>query len=154
MGIFAGLIGIHLASSRLVYAFGRDGLLPKFLGQVNQHHLPNNALNLVTVAAVIVAAFLPFTFLANLVSAGTLIAFIMVSLGIYALRRREGKDLPEPSFKMPLYPVLPIISAAFSTMIFMGLNIDAKLLMVGWFLIGTLIYFSYGIRHSKIHSKR
>lgn len=153
VGIFAALIGIQLASSRLVYSFGRDGLLPKFLGKVTKRHLPNNALNVITIAAIIVASFLPFTFLANLVSAGTLVAFIMVSLGIYALRKREGKDLPEPSFKMPLYPYLPIISAIFSAIIFGGLNIDAKLLMLGWFLIGIIIYLSYGIKHSKIDVK-
>lgn len=150
VGMFAALIGIHLASSRLIYSFGRDGLLPSFLGKVNKHHLPNNALTIVTVAAIIVAAVFPFTFLANLVSAGTLIAFMMVSIGIYALRKREGIDLPNPSFKMPFYPVLPIISAAFSLMIFWGLNIDAKLLMLGWFVIGILIYLGYGIRHSKL----
>ncbi|WP_311406516.1 APC family permease [Liquorilactobacillus uvarum] len=153
VGMFAALIGIHLASSRLVYAFGRDGLLPVFLGKVNQKHLPNNALVIVTIAALIVASVFPFTFLANLVSAGTLIAFIMVSLGIYALRPREGKDLPLPKFRMPFYPILPCVSAAFSTMIFWGLNIDAKLLMLGWFVIGMLIYFVYGIKHSKLSKK-
>lgn len=85
VGIFAALIGIHLASSRLLYSFGRDGLLPDFLGRTNAKHIPVNALNLVTVAAIFVAGFLPFTFLANLVSAGTLVAFIMVSLAVYAL---------------------------------------------------------------------
>lgn len=150
IGMFAALIGIHLASSRLIYSFGRDGLLPAFLGRTNDRRLPANALNLVTVAAVIVAGVLPFTFLSNLVSAGTLVAFIMVSLGLYALRKREGKDLPQPKFKAPGYPVLPAISAAFSALIFMGLNIDAKLLMLAWFIIGALIYFAYGMHHSKL----
>lgn len=152
VGIFAALIGIHLASSRLLYSFGRDGLLPDFLGRTNAKHIPVNALNLVTVAAIFVAGFLPFTFLANLVSAGTLIAFIMVSLSIYALRPREGRDLPVAKFKMPLYPLLPTLSAAFSAVIFLGLSNDAKLLMLGWFVIGVIIYFVYGIKHSKLQN--
>lgn len=152
IGMFASLIGIHMASSRLIYSFGRDGLLPARLGKTDQHNLPKYALNLVTVAAVIVAGFLPFTFLSNLVSAGTLIAFIMVSLGIYALRKREGKDLPKPSFKMPLYPVLPAVSALFSAGIFIGLSNASKLLMLVWFIIGITVYFAYGMHHSKLQN--
>ena len=148
VGIFSALIAILLASSRLIYAFGRDGLLPKSLGRIDDKHVPNHALWMITFLAMILGSVFPFTFLATLVSAGTLVAFIFVSLGIYALRPREGVDLPEAQFKMPLYPVLPAISAIFSAVIFWGLNTDAKILMIGWFVIGLLIYFIYGIRHS------
>lgn len=154
VGMFAALIGIHLASSRLLYSFGRDGLLPGFLGKTNRRHLPAHALNLVTIAAVLVAGFLPFDFLSNLVSAGTLIAFIMVSLAVYALRRREGKDLPLPTFKMPGYPVLPAVSALFSAGVFLGLSHQAKLLVIIWFAIGVTLYLTYGIRHSVLQRQR
>ncbi|MCT3208000.1 amino acid permease [Limosilactobacillus reuteri] len=153
VGIFSALIAILLASSRLIYAFGRDGLLPKSLGQIDDKHVPNHALWMITFLAMILGSVFPFTFLATLVSAGTLVAFIFVSLGIYALRPREGVDLPEAQFKMPLYPVLPAISAIFSAVIFWGLNTDAKILMVGWFVVGLLIYFIYGIRHSIINKE-
>ncbi len=153
VGIFSALIAILLASSRLIYAFGRDGLLPKSLGQIDDKHVPNHALWMITFLAMILGSVFPFTFLATLVSAGTLVAFIFVSLGIYAMRPREGVDLPEAQFKMPLYPVLPAISAIFSAVIFWGLNTDAKILMVGWFVIGLLIYFIYGIRHSIINKE-
>lgn len=153
VGIFSALIAILLASSRLIYAFGRDGLLPKSLGQIDDKHVLNHALWMITFLAMILGSVFPFTFLATLVSAGTLVAFIFVSLGIYALRPREGVDLPEAQFKMPLYPVLPAISAIFSAVIFWGLNTDAKILMVGWFVIGLLIYFIYGIRHSIINKE-
>lgn len=153
VGIFSALIAILLASSRLIYAFGRDGLLPKSLGQIDDKHVPNHALWMITFLAMILGSVFPFTFLATLVSAGTLVAFIFVSLGIYTLRPREGVDLPEAQFKMPLYPVLPAISAIFSAVIFWGLNTDAKILMVGWFVIGLLIYFIYGIRHSIINKE-
>lgn len=153
VGIFSALIAILLASSRLIYAFGRDGLLPKSLGQIDDKHVPNHALWIITFLAMILGSVFPFTFLATLVSAGTLVAFIFVSLGIYALRPREGVDLPEAQFKMPLYPVLPAISAIFSAVIFWGLNTDAKILMIGWFVIGLLIYFIYGIRHSIINKE-
>ena len=154
IGIFSALIAILLASSRLIYAFGRDGLLPKTLGHVDDRRVPNRALWTITVLAMILGSVFPFTFLATLVSAGTLVAFIFVSLGIYALRKREGVDLPEAAFKMPGYPVLPAISAIFSAAIFWNLNADAKLLMVGWFVIGLLVYFGYGIRHSALISRQ
>ncbi|AMS07586.1 amino acid permease [Limosilactobacillus oris] len=153
IGIFSALIAILLASSRLIYAFGRDGLLPSRLGIVNGRHVPSHALWLITLLAMVLGSVFPFTFLATLVSAGTLVAFIFVSLGIYALRPREGKNLPDAQFKMPWYPVLPTVSALFSAVIFWGLNKDAKILMVGWFVIGLLIYFVYGIRHSIINQE-
>ncbi|MDO4902935.1 MAG: amino acid permease [Limosilactobacillus sp.] len=151
VGIFSALIAILLASSRLIYAFGRDGLLPQFLGVVDDKHVPSHALWIITFLAMILGSVFPFTFLATLVSAGTLVAFIFVSLGIYALRPREGKDLPDAQFKMPLYPVLPVVSALFSVVIFWGLNHDAKIMMLWWFVIGVVIYFVYGIRHSNIN---
>ncbi len=154
IGIFSALIAILLASSRLIYAFGRDGLLPKTLGHVNDKKVPNHALWTITVLAMILGSVFPFTFLATLVSAGTLVAFIFVSLGIYTLRKREGQDLPEASFKMPGYPYLPAISALFSAIIFWNLNVDAKLLMVGWFALGLIVYFGYGIRHSVLNSRQ
>lgn len=153
VGIFSALIAILLASSRLIYAFGKDGLLPRSLGHIDRKHVPNRALWMITFLAMILGSVFPFTFLATLVSAGTLVAFIFVSLGIYALRPREGKDLPEAQFKMPGYPVLPTISALFSAVIFWGLNADAKIMMVLWFLIGLIIYFAYGIRHSIINQE-
>lgn len=154
IGIFSALIAILLASSRLVYAFGRDGLLPKTLGHIDKRKVPNHALWTITILAMVLGSVFPFTFLATLVSAGTLIAFIFVSVGIYALRKREGKDLPDASFKMPGYPYLPAISVIFSAIIFWNLNVDAKLLMAGWFLVGMFVYFTYGIRHSVLNQRK
>lgn len=148
LGMFTALIGMMLAGSRLIYSFGRDGMLPKWLGQLDEKKRPNHALILLTVIGILIGAFFPFAFLAQLISAGTLIAFMFVSLGMYALRRREGKDIPEPSFKMPFYPVLPALGFLGTLGIFWGLDIQAKLYAGIWFLIGLVIYFTYGIHHS------
>ncbi|MCK8616767.1 amino acid permease [Fructobacillus sp. M158] len=148
-GMFTGLIGMMMAGSRLLYAFGRDGLLPGFLGGVSKKGQPNNALIALSVIAVLVGSVFSFTELAGLMSAGTLIAFIMVSLGIYALRRREGKDLPVPSFKMPLYPILPALAAIGAAYIYYTLDHQAQLYSVAWFVLGLLVYAFYGVKHSK-----
>jgi APA family basic amino acid/polyamine antiporter len=148
VGMFTALIGMMLAGSRLLYSFGRDGMLPKWLGKLNDNDLPNHALLVLSIVGIILGAVFPFAFLAQLVSAGTLIAFMFVSLGVYALRPREGKDLPVPSFKMPLYPVLPTIAFLGAFLVFWGLDKDAKLYALFWFVFGMILYFSYGIRHS------
>ena len=54
---------------------------------------------------------------------------------------------------MPGYPILPAVSVIFSAVIFWNLNVDAKWMMVGWFAIGLLVYFLYGIRHSTLAKK-
>ncbi|GAK30092.1 amino acid transporter [Weissella oryzae SG25] len=150
-GMFVALLGMELAGSRLLYSFGRDGMLPKALGKLDNKHLPSNGLLVLTIVAVVIGAFFPFVFLAKLISAGTLVAFAFVSLGMFALRRREGKDLPEASYKMPFYPVLPALGFLGSLWVFYLLDTPAKLYTAVWFVLGLVIYFVYGSRHSKLH---
>lgn len=149
IGMFTALIGMMLAGSRLLYSFGRDGLLPSWLSQLNHKHLPNRALFLLTIIGVVIGSMFPFAFLAQLISAGTLVAFMFVSLAMYRLRKREGKDLPKPEFKLPLYPILPAITFILVLLVFWGLSFEAKLYTLIWFIVGIIIYLIYGIRHSK-----
>lgn len=146
VGIFSMLIGVSLGGSRLMYALGRDGLLPKSMGKVNKVGTPQTALTVLAVVAVVVSAVLPITLLSNLVSAGTLVAFVMTSFGVLLLRKR--KDIKQTGFKMPWYPVLPVVAGLASFGLFWTLNVDAKELALGWFVIGIVIYLVYGVRHS------
>lgn len=150
IGMFTALIGMMMAGSRLLYSFGRDGMLPKWLGKLNRHQLPNQALLFLTVTGIIIGSLFPFAFLAQLISAGTLIAFMFVTLGIYALRPREGKDIAVPSFKMPFYPVLPALAFLGTLAVFWGLDYQAKLYSLIWFAIGLVVYLAYGARNSRI----
>lgn len=152
-GMFTALIGLCMSSSRLVYSFGRDGMLPKKLGKLNTDKRPNNALWAISIVAILISAFLPFSFLTQLVSAGTLIAFMFVSLGIYRLRPREGVDISNPGFKMPFYPVLPFLAFLGSLIVFLGLDQQAKIYAGIWFIIGLIIYFCYGLKHSTMNTK-
>ncbi|EHJ08077.1 APC family permease [Staphylococcus simiae] len=149
IGMFTALIGMMLAGSRLLYSFGRDGLLPSWLGKLNNKHLPNRALIVLTIVGVVIGSMFPFAFLAQLISAGTLVAFMFVSIAMYRLRKREGKDLPIPAFKLPLYPVLPAITFILVLLVFWGLGFEAKLYTLIWFVVGIILYLSYGLRHSK-----
>lgn len=152
-GMAVALIGMILAGSRLLYAFGRDGLLPKGLGKLNKQFLPANAVLTISTVAILVGAFFPFEFLAHLISAGTLVAFMFVSLAMYPLRARQGKDLPVASYKAPFFPVLPALGFIGSAVVFWLLDDKAKLYIVVWFVVGLLIYFIYGRFNSK-HSKQ
>ena len=153
VGMFTALIGMSMAGSRLIYSFGRDGMLPKWLGKLDKSNRPNRALWTLTIVVILIGAFFPFAFLSQLVSAGTLIAFMFVSIGIYPLRRREGKDINDPAFKVPLYPVLPALGFLASLMVFLGLDYQAKLYAGIWFVLGLVIYFAYGVRHSYLSKK-
>ena len=153
VGMFTALIGMSMAGSRLIYSFGRDGMLPKWLGKLDKSNRPNRALWTLTIVGILIGAFFPFAFLSQLISAGTLIAFMFVSIGIYPLRRREGKDINDPAFKVPLYPVLPALDFLASLMVFLGLDYQAKLYAGIWFVLGLVIYFAYGVRHSYLSKK-
>ncbi|MGM9886390.1 MAG: APC family permease [Lactococcus sp.] len=152
-GMFVALLGMILAGSRLLYAFGRDGMLPSALGKLDKRGLPSNGLLTVTIVAVVVGAFFPFAFLAQLISAGTLVAFIFVSLGMFALRPREGKDLPDATYKMPFYPVLPALGAIGSVFVFEKLDDMAKLYAFLWFIVGIIIYNVYGSKRANREEK-
>ena len=153
VGMFTALIGMSMAGSRLIYSFGRDGMLPKWLGKLDKSNRPNRALWTLTIVVILIGAFFPFAFLSQLVSAGTLIAFMFVTIGIYPLRRREGKDINDPAFKVLLYPVLPALGFLASLMVFLGLDYQAKLYAGIWFVLGLVIYFAYGVRHSYLSKK-
>jgi APA family basic amino acid/polyamine antiporter len=142
VGMFTALIGMMLAGSRLLYAFGRDKMLPGSLGKVSEkRNQPMVALVVITLAAIVIGALFPFAELAQLISAGTLIAFMFVSLGIYALRKREGVDIDVPGFKMPFYPVMPALAFLGALLVFLGLSSDAKLYSGVWFVVGIIVYF-------------
>ncbi|GAA3634470.1 amino acid permease [Lactobacillus hamsteri] len=151
LGMFTALIGMSMAGSRLIYSFGRDGMLPKWLGKLDKNRRPNNAVISLSFIGILIGAIFPFAALSQLISAGTLIAFMFVSIGIYPLRKREGMDIEEPSFKMPLYPVLPFLGFLASLIVFLGLDSQAKIYAGMWFILGVIIYLTYGIRHSSLN---
>jgi APA family basic amino acid/polyamine antiporter len=86
--------------------------------------------------------------LTNLVNIGTLIAFTFVSLGIIPLRKRQ--DIPNDGFKVPFYPVLPIISVILCVLMMTQLSAETWIASIIWFIFGMIIYFAYGIKHSQL----
>ena len=149
-GMFTMMVTMIYSSSRLLYSIGRDGLLPRFLGKIDKHHAPKNAMLTVTIVISILAGLIPLDQLANLVNIGTLIAFAFVSFGILLLRRNPKLNAIK-GFRVPLYPVLPIISGLLCLFMMTQLSMETWLASLVWFLLGLIIYFGYGSRHSRMN---
>ncbi|APU70548.1 amino acid permease [Companilactobacillus crustorum] len=152
VGIFTSLLTMFFGGSRLVYALGRDGLLPKQMGEVDEKFsVPKNAVLLAMVVQAIFAGLVPLTELTSLINAGTLLAFVFISFGIIPLRRR--KDIPNDGFKMPWYPFLPILAGVASLYFLLMLPTISKISVGVWIVIGIIVYFAYGLKHSKLQNK-
>jgi APA family basic amino acid/polyamine antiporter len=153
IGMFTMMVTMIYSSSRLVYSIGRDGLLPSFLDKVNtKHKIPQNALITVTIIIALMGGLVPLDQLTSLVNIGTLLAFTFVSFGIIPLRHRT--DIKnEGGFKVPWYPVLPIISGIACLLMLTQLKMETWIGAGIWFLIGIILYFSYGYSHSKLNQQ-
>lgn len=152
-GMFTMMVSMIFSSSRLIYSIGRDGLLPKALGKIEmRHHTPRVSLIAVTIIIAILGGLVSLDRLTQLVNIGTLIAFTFISIGIIPLRRRKDID-NAGGFKVPLYPVLPIVSAALCIFMLAQLPLDTWIVSSIWFLIGLAIYFLYGAKHSLLNNQ-
>ncbi|WP_057829802.1 amino acid permease [Liquorilactobacillus cacaonum] len=148
-GMFTMMVTMIYSSSRLIYSIGRDGLLPDFLGKINKKsHTPNNSMLIVTIIIATLGGLVSLNQLANLVNIGTLIAFTLISFGVLPLRKRT--DISHDGFKVPFYPVLPLLSGFLCLAMMTQLSIETWITSIIWFIIGMVIYFVYGIKHSKI----
>jgi basic amino acid/polyamine antiporter, APA family len=93
-------------------------------------------------------AFLPIDKLSELVNIGTLLAFTIVSAGVWVLRVRQP-ELHRP-FKTPLVPLVPILGILSALYLMTQLMLITWEVMIGWLLFGLIIYFTYSVKHSKV----
>ena len=156
LGAIAGLSSVILVmllgQSRVFYSMSRDGLLPPFINKVHPKFQTPYLTSIVTgVAVAFFAAILPIRDAASLVSIGTLLAFVIVSVGILVLRVREPNLVRV--FKTPwVWFVAP--AGALSAAYLMKALPPVTWERLGiWFVIGMVIYFSYGIRKSNLATK-
>ena len=138
-----------MGQPRIFYSMSRDGLLPAVFGKVHpKFQTPYVATIITGSVAALVAGLFPIGLLGELVSIGTLLAFVIVSAGILVLRYRSP-ELVRP-FRTPLVPVVPILSIIICGLMMYWLPGDTWLRLIIWMAIGLLIYFAYGKNHSKL----
>jgi APA family basic amino acid/polyamine antiporter len=147
ISIFSVTLVTMYGQTRILFAIGRDGLLPKQFAKVNPRtHTPVNNTVIVAIVVGLLAAFIPLDYLWDLVSIGTLIAFIVVSIGVIILRRTRA-DLPR-GFKVPGYPVTPILAIAACIYILSGLHWYTYAWFFLWLSVVLAFYFLWGRKHS------
>jgi len=152
-GVVAGLASVMLVmlfgQSRVLYSMSSDGLLPKWASAVHpRFRTPWITSIVVGVFAAIFASVLTIKDLSELVNIGTLLAFVIVCIGVWVLRvRRPNLERP---FKTPWVPAVPILGAVIALGMMASLPGATWLRLIVWLIIGIFIYFGYGRRHSRV----
>jgi basic amino acid/polyamine antiporter, APA family len=149
VAITSVVLTILYGQTRIMFAMCRDGLMPRSFAKVNDKtKTPVRITATFGVLIAVVAAFVPLKEIVKLVNIGTLFAFIVVNIGVIILRRTKP-DL-ERGFRVPFVPVFPIIGSLLCLYLMRYLSLETWLRFFGWMAFGLIIYFVYGIRHSRL----
>ena len=150
ISIFSVTLVTLYGSTRILFAIGRDGLLPSMFAKVNPRSMTpvNNTVVVATVVSLL-AGLVPLDSLADMVSIGTLVAFITVSVAVIILRVREP-NLPR-GFKVPGYPVTPVLSVLACGYILISLHWYTWLAFGAWVSVVLAFYFLWGRHHSALN---
>ena len=157
IGSVAGLASVVLVmlmgQPRIFYSMSRDGLLPEIFGRVHPRFKTPYVTTILTgIIAAIVAGLFPIGLLGELVSIGTLFAFVVVCFGVLVLRYKQP-NLPR-AFKTPLVPLVPILGILSCLGLMAGLPGDTWIRLIVWLVLGLLIYFFYSRSHSRLAADR
>jgi APA family basic amino acid/polyamine antiporter len=148
-GLSSVVLVMMLGQPRIFYAMSKDGLLPERFARIHpRFKTPYYSTILTGSVAFVLAGILPINILGELVSIGTLLAFAIVCIGIIFLRVKRP-ELERP-FRTPFVPLVPILGAGICLIQMYSLPLDTWLRLIIWMAIGILIYFTYGLRHSKL----
>ena len=156
LGAITGLTTVILVllygQSRIFFTMANDGLLPRLFAHVHPTlGTPYRSQILIGTLVAIVAALVPIDILGEMVSIGTLAAFILVCGSVIYLRRSEGA-MYRP-FRVPGVPVVPILGILFCLLLMAGLPLDTWLRLIIWMAIGLAVYFFYGRKHSVLRKR-
>jgi basic amino acid/polyamine antiporter, APA family len=151
LGMTSALLVTQYGQARIWFAMSRDGLLPKSLSRVHPtYKTPHVSTWAAGLVVGIPAGVWDIGTFADLANIGTLFAFFLVSAGVLVLRKKEPKR--PRGFRVPGSPVIPLLSMACCLILMLALPLLTWIRFLGWLLIGLLIYFLFGKRHSRLEA--
>jgi APA family basic amino acid/polyamine antiporter len=150
-GLTSVILVMILGQSRILLAMSRDGLLPQAFGSVHERYrTPHVATAVTATVAALMGGVFPLGLLSELVSIGTLLAFVMVCLSVLVLRYTRP-TLHRP-FRVPWVWFTCLAGAGFCGWLMVSLPFDTWVRLVVWALLGVCVYFFYGRRHSRLRA--
>ncbi|MBN8876106.1 MAG: amino acid permease [Chitinophagaceae bacterium] len=148
-GFSSVILVMLMGQSRIFYTMSNDGLIPKAFGELHpKFKTPYKANWILFVFVGLFAAFVPGHVAGDLTSFGTLFAFVLVSAGVWILRRKNP-DIERP-FKTPLVPLVPILGILVCAGMIVALDSQTLKVAFGWMILGLIVYFAYSRHHSKL----
>ncbi len=152
-GFSSVILVMLLGQSRVFYAMGKDGLLPKAFSDLHpKYQTPYKANLAILVIVGLFAAFVPGDIVGDMTSIGTLFAFVLVCVAVIILRKKEPNMVRE--FKTPLVPLIPILGVIACLLMMIGLGWTNWLRLFAWMGLGVIIYFIYGIKNSRLNNPK
>src|SRR5690242_21255841 len=150
-GLATVMLVMLLGQSRVFYSMSKDGLLWPWASKIHSRfRTPYLSSIVVGIFVAILATIILLNVLDEMTSVGTLLAFMLVSAGVWVMRRKHP-DVPR-SFKTPMVPLIPILSILASGTLIVSLSYWTQLRLIVWLIIGLAIYFTYGRKHSKVQA--
>lgn len=148
-GITTVILVLLYGQSRIFYTISKDGLLPGVFSRVHPRFgTPYLSQMLIGSCVALIAGVVPIGLLGEMVSIGTLFAFVMVCGAVLYLRRSDaGAERP---FRVPFVPVVPVLGILMCLTLMAGLPLDTWIRLFVWMAIGVVVYFAYGRRHSVV----
>ncbi|KAB0586870.1 APC family permease [Comamonas kerstersii] len=152
IGVLAGMTTVVMVllmgSARVLLALCRDGLLPRSWGVTSKvNKTPVRLQIAVGIVVALLAGFTNVEALEEMINIGTLSAFVLVSVGVLVLRKKNPNA---GGYRVPLGPVLPVVSAVLCVYLMMNLTILTWVRFLAWMGLGVAIYIGYGMRHSRL----
>ena len=149
-GFTSVILVLLLGQSRVFYAMSRDGLLPKLFSDIHPKWKTPWRSNILFMGFIsLFAGFLPISKLGHMTSIGTLLAFVIVCVGVIVMRKTQP-NLPRP-YRVPFVPLFPILGILSCLGMMTSLDKDTWIRLVVWLAIGMVIYFSYSRHHSHMN---
>jgi APA family basic amino acid/polyamine antiporter len=149
LGLSSTMVVMTMGQPRVFYSMSKDGLLPAWAAKIHpKYQTPHITTAITGIIVSILAGFVPISLLGELVSIGTLFAFVIVGTGIIILRS-SNPNLNRP-FRVPLSPYIPIATVLSAAYLMNSLPLDTWIRLIVWMSIGLVIYFAYSYNHSKL----